>query len=235
MTSPRTKIFADPQDLAFQAADWIAGLIAAGERPFRFVLTGGNSPRLLYGELSLRQIDWGKVEFYWTDERYVPPDHPDSNYRMAKETLLSHIAVKPEQIHRIPTDKSPDYSAQRYEQVLRASYGAARIDPARPLFDFALLGLGGDGHICSLLPEQPVLEEMDHWVAPVIRGRPEIRITLTYPCIQSSKTTAFLVTGHDKAEAVKRARAGDPALPGGRLKPDGELVWLLDQDAARLL
>jgi 6-phosphogluconolactonase len=235
MTPARTEIFADPQELALRAADWIAGLIAAREGTFRLVLTGGNTPRLLYRELSERRVDWSKVEFYWTDERFVPPDHPDSNYRMARETLLSRIAVKPRQVHRIPTDESPEFAAQSYEGQLRSAYGGDRLDPARPLFDFALLGLGGDGHICSLLPQQPVLDEIDHWVAPVPNGRPETRITLTYPCIQSSRTTAFLVTGHEKAEAVRRVQAGDHALPGGRLKPDGDLVWLLDQDAATLL
>ncbi len=235
MTPPRTEIAGNPEELALRTADWIAGLIAAHDGPFRFVLTGGSTPRPLYRELSERRGDWSKVEFYWTDERCVPPDHPDSNYHMARETLLSRIAVKPAQVHRIPTDESPESCARRYEDLLHSAYGADKLDPARPLFDFALLGLGGDGHICSLLPQQPVLEEVDHWVAPVPFGRPEMRITLTYPCIQASRTTAYLVTGHEKAEAVKRVRAGDISLPGGRLRPNGELVWLLDQDAATLL
>lgn len=235
MISPRTEIFADPQEMAWRAADWIAGLITAHDGPFRFALSGGSTPRLLYGELSLRMIDWSKVEFYWIDERFVPPDHPDSNYRMATETLLCHITPKPEDIHPMPTDGDPDDAARKYEALLRKAYGAETFDPARPLFDFVLLGLGGDGHICSLLPGSPVLEETERWVAPVAKGRPEVRLTLTYPCVQSSRVTAFLVSGRDKAEAVKRVRNGDTSLPGGRLKPDGELVWLLDRDAARLL
>jgi 6-phosphogluconolactonase len=221
--------------MAWRAADWIAGLIAAKDVPFRLALAGGSTPRLLYGELSLRMIDWSKVEFYWIDERFVPADHPDSNYRMASETLLRHIPADSEDIHPMPTDGDPDDAARRYEALLRTTYGAEALDPARPLFDFVLLGLGGDGHICSLLPGSPVLEEKERWVAPVAKGRPEVRLTLTYPCVQSSRVTAFLVTGRDKAEAVKRVRNGDTSLPGGRLKPDGEVVWLLDQDAARLL
>ncbi len=230
--STRTEIFADPQELALRAADWIAGLIAARAGTFRFALTGGSTPRLLYGELSLRTIDWSKVEFWWIDERMVPHDHPDSNYRMARETLLSHIRVQPEQIHPMMTDRPPEDAARAYEDELKRAYGSDTLDPARPLFDFVLLGLGPDGHICSLLPGQPVLEERSRWVAPVPHGRPEVRLTLTYPAVQSSSMTAFLVTGREKADAVARTRKGDPSLPGGRLKPEGELVWLLDRDAA---
>ncbi len=236
MTPARTEIFADPQELAWRAADWIAGVVAAHEGPrFRIALTGGSTPRLLYGELTLRSIDWKNIEFFWIDERFVPPDDPDSNYRMANETLLSHIPALPGNIHPIPTSGDPDDCARAYEAVLKLDYGAETLDRTRPLFDLVLLGIGGDGHICSLLPGSPVLEEKQRWVAPVLHGRPEVRITLTYPCVQSSRITAFLVTGRGKAETVKRVRHGDTSLPGGRLKPDGELVWLLDRDAASLL
>jgi 6-phosphogluconolactonase len=235
VTAPRTQIFNDGQDLAFSAADWIAGVIAAGDAPFRLALSGGNTPRLLYGELSLRAADWGKVQFYWIDERFVPPDHPDSNLRMAHETLLAHLDLAPEQIHPIPTMTTPDKAARDYEAELKRGYGAETLDPARPLFDLTLLGLGSDGHICSLLPGSPVLDERTRWVAPVAQGRPEVRITLTYPAVESSRLTVFVVTGADKAEAVKRVRSGDQTLPGGRLHPQGETVWLLDRSAARLL
>lgn len=235
MTPARTEVFNDPQEMAWRAADWIAGLIAAAEAPFRVALTGGNTPRLLYGELSLRTIDWSKVQFYWIDERFVPPGHPDNNWRMARETLLSHIAIPPDHIHPMPTDGDPDDAAHRYEAELKRDYGAEALDPARPLFDLTLLGLGGDGHICSLLPGSPVLDEGTLWAAAVAHGRPEVRLTLTYPAVESSRLTVFVVTGADKADAVKRVRHGDHALPGGRLHPQGETVWLLDRAAARLL
>lgn len=235
MTAPRTEIFTDPHDLALRAADWMAGVIAAAEVPFRMALSGGNSPRLLYAELSLRRIEWSKLRFYWIDERFVPPDHPDSNQRMARETLLSHIRVAPEQIHAMPTLTDPETAARAYEDDLKSAYGATEFDPARPLFDLTLLGLGSDGHICSLLPGSPVLEERTRWVVPVQHGRPEVRLTLTYPAVESSRLTVFLVTGQDKAEAVKRVRQGDRSLPGGRLRPQGETVWLLDRAAASLL
>lgn len=227
--------FADAQSLAVYAADWIAGLIAAKDGAFRIALSGGSTPRLLFGELSTRKVDWGKVQFYWIDERFVPPDHPDSNLRMARETLLSRIDVPSDQIHPMPTDGDPEAAAQRYEALLKAQYGTDSLDPARPLFDFVLLGLGGDGHICSLFPGSPILEERKRWVAAVPTGRPEVRLTLTYPCVESSRMTAFLVAGADKADAVARVRAGDQSLPGGRLRPQGELVWLLDRAAAGLV
>ena len=235
MNAARTEIFSTPQELAIRAADWIEEIIDAVEAPFRIALAGGNTPRLLYGELALRTIDWTEVQFYWIDERLVPPDHPDSNLRMARETLLSHIAVAPNQIHPMPTAGDADAAARAYEADLKAGYGATILDPARPLFDLTLIGLGGDGHICSLLPGSPVLEERTRWVAPVTQGRPEARLTLTYPAVESSRLTVFLVTGPDKAEAVKRVRQGDRTLPGGRLNPQGETVWLLDRGAARLL
>lgn len=236
MTAARTEIAADPHELALRAADWIAGLVAARDGPqFRIALAGGATPRLLYGELSLRSIDWSRMEFYWIDERFVPPDDPDSNYRMATETLLSHVPALPGNVHPIPTGGDPDAAARAYEGTLKLAYGADRLDSARPLFDFVLLGLGADGHICSLLPGSPLLDERERWVAPVAHGRPEVRITLTYPSVQSSRVTAFYVAGEDKAKAVKAARAGDANLPGGRLHPEGELVWLLDRAAASLL
>lgn len=235
MIASRTAIFADPQELAQRAAGWIAGLIAPAAVPFRLALAGGSTPRLLYGELSRQPIDWSKVEFFWIDERFVPPDHPDSNQRMARETLLSQISGTPHAVHPIPTDTNPDMSATAYEATLKRAYGADRLDPSRPLFDLVLLGLGSDGHFCSLLPGSPVLEEKQRWAAPVTAERPEARVTLTYPSVQSSRIAAFVVTGKDKAEAVKAVRTGDTDLPAARFKPEGLTVWLLDRAAASQL
>jgi 6-phosphogluconolactonase len=236
---PRTEILPDPVALSTFAAGWIANLIGANQgKRLRVALTGGSTPRLMYRELAARfrnTIEWKDVEFYWIDERFVPPDDPDSNYRMARETLLSNIPIPPANVHPVPTSGDPDAAARAYEATLKSAYGFEKLDAARPLFDIVLLGLGGDGHICSLLPGSPVLDEKERWVAPVAYGRPEVRITLTYPAVQSSRVTAFLVSGAEKAEAVRGARAHDPSLPGGRLRPEGELVWLLDRAAANLL
>jgi 6-phosphogluconolactonase len=229
-------IAADPEALADMAAEFLLARIMASSGIFRLVLTGGVTPRLLYRKLAIAsyasQIPWSRVELFWGDERCVPWDHPDSNFRMARETLLSSSLVAPRGIYAIPTDATPEEGARRYETTLKEYYGASTINPERPLFDCVLLGLGPDGHIASLLPNQPVLDEKNQWVAAVPKGRDEPRITLTYPALQSSRVTAFLVTGSQKAEAVERVRAGDTNLPGGRLKPEGETVWFLDSAAA---
>jgi len=137
-------------------------------------------------------------------------------------------------VHPIPTDGEPESDARVYEGLLKRTYGSETLDPARPLFDLMLLGLGEDGHICSLFPGQPTLAETRRWVIPAPKGRPEVRLTLTFPCVQSARTTAFLVSGASKADAVRGVRAGDKSLPGGILKPQGELVWLMDGAAAGL-
>lgn len=238
MSRFRTEIFDDAGQFASRAAAWIAGLIAAKNGRFRIALTGGETPRALYRELGARfrdSVDWADVEFFWGDERFVPPDSPHSNYRMARETLLSQIPALEKNIHPIQTGGDPDEAARAYEATLKNAYGADRLDPTRPLFDLVLLGLGDDGHICSLLPGSPALEERQRWAVAVTQGRPETRVTLTYPPIQSSRVTAFLVVGREKAEAVHAVRSGDSALPGGRLQPEGELVWLLDRAAAGLI
>lgn len=122
-------------------------------------------------------------------------------------------------------------AAARYERTLQAVYGAAVLDPARPLFDITLLGLGADGHTASLLPEDPVLRERKRWVAAVSHGRPEIRITMTYPVIESSRQVAFLVTGIEKAAIFKTIRSGSSQLPAARVRPVGELIWFVDRAA----
>jgi 6-phosphogluconolactonase len=235
---PRTEIFDDAGQFASRGAAWIASLIAAKKGRFRIALTGGETPRALYRELGARfrdSLDWMDVEFFWGDERFVPPDSPASNYGMARATLLGRIPALEANIHPIPTNGDPDKAAWAYEATLKSAYGADSLDPARPLFDLMLLGLGDDGHICSLLPGSPALQERRRWCVPVTQGRPETRITLTYAPIQSSRVTAFLVVGEKKAEAVRAIRAGDSPLPGARLQSEGELVWLLDRASAKLL
>jgi 6-phosphogluconolactonase len=175
------------------------------------------------------------VSWYWGDERFVPYDHPDSNYRMTRETMLAKAPIPPENIHPVPTEGTPDEAALRYEQTLQVAYGATRLDPSKPLFDITLLGLGSDGHTASLLPGESVLDEHKRWVAAVSHGRPEVRITMTYPTIDSSRQVAFLVAGQEKAPVLKAIHAGGSELPAARVKPVGELVWFVDRAAAGLL
>jgi 6-phosphogluconolactonase len=211
-----------------------AALAANGA--FRVSLSGGSTPKALYALLASDEFrdrfPWRGVSWYWGDERFVPYDHPDSNYRMTREAMLDKAPVPPENIHPIPTDGSPENAARRYERTLQESYGAATLDPARPLFDVTLLGLGPDGHTASLLPGESVLEERKRWVAAVSHGRPEIRITMTYPAIESSRRVAFLVAGKEKAAIFSAIRTGNNQVPAARVRPVGDLVWFVDQAAA---
>jgi 6-phosphogluconolactonase len=225
------QILDDPEALARRAAEIMAGAMRGCRAPYRLCLSGGSTPRAAYTILGARNdVAWDCVEIFFGDERFVPPDHPDSNYRMARETLLK--TMHPRALLAMPTDGAPDACAEAYEEELRQQYGASNLDPAVPLFDLNLLGLGADGHTASLIPGQPVLDERRRWVAAVPHGRPEVRLTLTYPALESSRLTIFLVSGKDKADTVARVRAGDAALPAGRLKPVGDVLWLLDRAAA---
>jgi 6-phosphogluconolactonase len=235
----RIEILEDPPALARQVAGWITAAAVAKVGDFRICLSGGSTPRLLYETLASTEFaakfPWPRVLWYWGDERFVPYDHPDSNYRMAREAMLARAPVPPANIHPMPVDGAPDDAARRYEHRLQQEYGAASLAPARPLFDIMLLGLGPDGHTASLIPGEPVLDERKRWVAAVSHGRPEIRITLTYPPIESSREIAFLVTGTDKAAILGEIHAGGSNVPAARLRPVGELIWFVDRAAASRL
>ena len=223
------EVVKDETALAARATAIIADRIAVCEAPFRLVLSGGSTPRGAYHRLAaMENLRWACTEIFFSDERFVPPDHPDSNYHMARQALLK--SIQPRKVFAIPTDGDPASAAERYDEVLRQQYGASVLDPAVPLFHLTLLGLGADGHTASLLPDQPVLKETSRWAAAVAEGRPEPRITLTYPALNASGLMLFLVTGKEKREALARARAGEG--PAGGLKPQGEVIWLADQAAA---
>jgi 6-phosphogluconolactonase len=232
----RIEVLPDPLALARHVAEWMTVAASAAKGPFRVSLSGGSTPKTLYGLLASDEFrdrfPWQLVSWYWGDERFVPYDHPDSNYRMTREAMLAKAPVPPENIHPVPADGTPEDAARRYEQTLQEAYGAAAFDPARPLFDVALLGLGPDGHTASLLPGEPVLEERKRWVAAVSHGRPETRITMTYPAIESSRRVAFLVAGREKAAILRAIRAGNSEVPAARVRPVGELFWFVDRAAA---
>jgi 6-phosphogluconolactonase len=224
-------VASNPQDLALQTALWIGQRIAASSKPFRLVLTGGTTPLPLFDALVAQDIAWRDVEFFWTDERVVPWDDPASNYGSAYRHLLSRLALTKDHIHPMATNGGAADGATRYEAMLQRIYGATVLDPAWPLFDLVLLGLGEDGHIASLFPKNPVLDERERWVAPVF-GQPQQRITLTYPALESSAHVAFYVTGAQKRDAVRTVLSGDTALPAARLHPHGQTLWFLDSAAA---
>ena len=234
--SPHIDVSADPKATAFRAAEWIRDRIGSTSDVFRIALSGGSTPRLLYTYLASPEfrdsIEWRRIELFWGDERFVPHTDERSNYRMARETLLAHAPVLIDHIHPILTEGDPETAADRYEAMLKSVYGADTLAPDEPLFDLVLLGLGTDGHTASLFPGSPVLNEQTRWVLPA--SHPDVpRITLTYPPLDSSDAVLFLVTGTEKADAVGGVFGGDEGLPATRLEPQGQIVWFLDEAAAR--
>ncbi|MGZ3715498.1 MAG: 6-phosphogluconolactonase [Ktedonobacterales bacterium] len=240
------EILENPQAVARRGADLFARLSTdaiprSGE--FRVALSGGSTPRTLHTLLASDPyrdlIDWSKVQFYWGDDRYVAPDDPESNFRMAYDTLLQFIPIHEAQMHRIHTEL-PDASAAAdlYEQELREDF---RLAPGElPRFDLIFLGIGPDGHTCSLFPHTAALKVTDRLV--VANYVPKLhtdRITLTFPVINNAANVVFLVAGADKASALSVVLEGPPdpeEYPAQLVVPtDGDLYWLVDRAAAARL
>ncbi len=232
----KVEILEDPLALARHVAEWLTATALASKGPFRVALSGGSTPKLLYEVLASDELrtrfPWQRVLWYWGDERFVPHDHPDSNYRMARESMLDKAPVPPENVFPVRVDGSPEEAAMRYERTLQQAYGGAALEPMRPLLDINLLGLGPDGHTASLIPGEPVLQERKRWVVAVPHGRPEVRITMTYPVLESCRHAAFIVSGEAKAAIAAAILAGGSHVPAARIKPIGELIWFLDRAAA---
>lgn len=223
-----------------ESARRIATALATAAKRQKIVsiaLAGGRTPRGLYERLASEEfqvrIPWSKVHLFWGDERLVPLDHRESNYRMAREALLNHVPVPPENIHPVPVHLALEEASQVYEQQIRTVLGNRRGVPA---FDVVLLGLGSDGHTASLFPRSAALRERKRLVvvarSPV--GMP--RVTLTVPVLNQARRVFYLVTGADKSRALKQAVEGTGELPGQLIAPGkGELVWFLDGAAAAQL
>jgi 6-phosphogluconolactonase len=236
LSAAKLEILADPEALAHRVADWMLEAATAKPGVFAVALSGGSTPRRLYqmlaGPIYRETFPWSRTHWFWGDERFVPGDDALSNYRMVREAMLSRAPIPASNIHPIPTEGvSPEAAASAYERELKSFYGAARLDPARPLFDVTLLGLGPDGHTASLFPGTAVLTERDRWVAAVVDAKAEARITLTYPALESSRRVAFLVAGEEKRAILGRLRRGDDTLPAARLHATGTL-WLFCDEAA---
>jgi 6-phosphogluconolactonase len=240
LSEVRQEILADPEALSRRVADWLLELATSKEGLFAVALCGGSTPRRLYERLAGSPyrdgFPWSRTHWFWGDERFVPRDDAQSNYRMVKEALLSRAPIPAGNIHPIPTEGvSPEAAASAYEGELKLFYGAGRFDPARPLFDVNLLGLGPDGHTASLFPGTAVLAQRDRWVAAVVGAKAEARITLTYPALESSRHAAFLVVGKEKRAIFDRFCRGDAALPAAHLHPIGKLWIFADAAAARCI
>ena len=206
---------------------------------FSLVLSGGETPRLLYGILStspfLDEIPWGKVHLFWGDERFVPRDHPRSNYLVAEQALISRVPLPGENVHHVPVQEgTPEEAASAYEGILREFLGVSRESPPGPSFDLILLGMGADGHTASLFPGDPVLKEQERWVAAVKapeRYESQNRITLTLPVINRSGMVIFLVSGREKSGLAEEILV-DPGKAAGKypaalVRPRGELRWFI--------
>ncbi len=235
------QVYPDSVHLMRAAAEVVtaAGQAAiAAQRRFNLVLAGGETPAALYSLLAAdpyaARLDWEAVHVFWGDERCVPPHHPESNYRMARETLLDHVPIPPHNIHRMRGEDDPVQAALVYQDELRAHFNGP------PRFDLVLLGMGADGHTASLFPGAPALAERVRLaVAVFATHRGSWRVTLTYPALNAAALAVFLVSGSGKAETLRAVLEGPqrPAdLPAQAVRPtSGRLLWLADADAARLL
>lgn len=226
-----------PDMLAAGVAEWLIQIFRDTAGPIALSLSGGSTPRRLYELLATPacrdRIPWDRLHLFFGDERFVPPGDSRSNHRMVTEAMLSKVPIPAGNVHPVPTEGlTPQQSADAYAAELARFHGASTLDPARPLFDVTLLGLGTNGHTASLFPDEAVLDDTAHWVAPVAPPGEPIRITMTYPAIDSSRQVAFLVTGADKTEMLARLRAGDTGIPAGRVKPVGDLHVFADRAAA---
>ncbi len=235
--------YSGPEALAQAAADRIVALAAsaiAKHGQFSIALSGGSTPRRLFKLLAtpawFTRIDWARVFVFWGDERCVPPDHPDSNFRMAREALLDHVPLPQENIYRIEGEREPALAAQRYEERLKNFFGSVEF----PRFDLMLQGLGVDGHTASLFPGTTALEETTRWVvANYVPTFETWRITVTAPVINAAANVIVLVAGESKAAALHAVLHG-PYQPGTYpaqlIRPhDGKCVWMVDEAAATRL
>jgi len=236
---PIIDIAVDPEDMATRVATWLTTRIVSATDRFALSLAGGSTPKRVYELLASpaysSYIDWSKVHLFWGDERYVPFDHADSNYCMVHEALIAHVPIPPGNVHRCPVDApTPQAAAEQYQQELKSFYGADVLDPARPLFDVTLLGIGPDGHTASLFPGSEALNEKRAWTTFIVDAKkaPPERVSLTYPALESSAAILFLVAGADKREALAGALAKDPALPAARIETDAPVLWFIDKAAA---
>ncbi|HVO91212.1 MAG TPA: 6-phosphogluconolactonase [Terriglobales bacterium] len=228
----------DANELAQKAADQFVVLAGQARGRFSVALSGGSTPKALYSLLASpdyrARVDWARVHLFWGDERCVAPDHPESNYRMVREALLSGIPMPPENIHRMAGEIAPENAAAIYAAEIARFF---QLDAdALPRFDLALLGLGEDGHTASLFPGTSAPNEKHKLVTSVYVERLNAhRLTITLPVINAAAQVSFLVAGESKAAIVNALLGQDsnPAqYPAGQIRPaNGKLTWFITQDA----
>lgn len=241
-------VYPDMLTLTHAAAERIAqaaeaALVARGR--FTIALSGGNTPRALYQLLASEEyqgrIDWENTYFFWGDERCVPPDDQQSDYHMAREAMLNHVPVPMSHIFRIRGEIDPQQAANDYERLLRDFFVSRAVgNEPQPRFDVQLLGMGENAHTASLFPHTPAIDERERWVvAQYVEEVAMWRVTLTPPALNASALILFLVAGAGKAEPLAQVLGQEQRpqdLPAQVVHPvDGELVWLVDREAAKLL
>ncbi len=240
--TPSIRVVPNGNEVARVAAEEFVALVSRGarNRPVRVLLSGGTTPEPMYqilaSEPTRSRIDWSAVECYLGDERAVPPDHPDSNYGLVKRALLEPLGLLAPRTYRIRGESSDlDLAALRYEALLRSRFGA--YPPEDPAFDLIYLGLGADGHTASLFPGVSIPTDPPRLaVACWVEALQSMRATVTYRILNAATRVLFLVSGTEKADAVRRTLApdgaGDPTPAAGVAPRNGEVVWVLDRDAA---
>jgi 6-phosphogluconolactonase len=230
-------VLPDESRLAESAADQIAQILTDAlhqrERA-TFVLTGGDTPAKTYQSLAERHgqsLDWSRIDIFWGDDRFVPHDSDESNFRMAKENLLEKLPTSECNVFPFPTHlDDADQAARAYEETLRAYFA-----DAEPAFDLVLFGLGPDGHVASLFPGADSLDEQERWVLHTMAPEdqpPRERVTMTFPLLNASRASLFLVAGEKKREAVTGTLDETADVPARQVAPAGELLWYLDEAAA---
>ncbi|KAK2636031.1 hypothetical protein Ddye_030823 [Dipteronia dyeriana] len=240
------------EELSTDLVDYIAELSEASVKErgvFAIALSGGSLIGLI-GKLCeapyIKTVDWAKWYIFWADERVVAKNHADSNYKLAKDGLLSKVPIVPSHVHSINDSLSAEEAADEYGFVIRQLVKTRMVSVSDisdcPKFDLILLGMGSDGHVASLFPDHTVLEEKEEWITFITDSPkpPPERITFTLPVINSASNVAVVVTGESKAEAVHLAiddvGADFPSLPSRMVQPTkGKLVWFLDKPAASKL
>jgi 6-phosphogluconolactonase len=245
---PPVEIFSDRDKLIHEAAEHVVEVASRGitdNARVAIALSGGSTPRHLYtllaSEKYSKRIDWSKVDIFWGDERCVPPDNPQSNYWLARETLLDAVPIPVSNVHRIHGEQDPEKAAAVYEKELRTFFGANTTDGSPRLgFDLILLGMGDNGHTASLFPGSPAVNEKERWVMEqYVEVVSMWRITLTPVAINAAKNVIFIVSGVEKAERLHDVLEGPfqpEVLPAQIVKPArGRLLWLVDKAAASRL
>jgi 6-phosphogluconolactonase len=248
LMKPEIYHYSNTQEMSQAAAEFVCQLAEESVKQrgrFTVALSGGNTPRMLYAYLAqapyAHKIPWPQTHLFWGDERFIPANHPDSNFAMAAQALIKHAPIPTENVHRIITEHfTPEDAADVYQDTLRDRFEAfmSLSDEGFPVFDLILLGMGSDGHTASLFPDSPVLNEKKRWVAatPVPNLAPQVRrITLTLPVINAARNVIFLVAGAEKQpivqavlDAPEKARE---LYPAARVAPTGKVLWFLGENS----